>query len=124
MIQTKTPYTHTGIAVTLTGILLVEIASWQMFKDCAIYQIEDSILLENGAKQLINSRQKRIEASEINQFDGYLSTLGIDFASMPKMERDWAKAKYALLAFVQTDLLDDGIHTIYNFLPENWVLSE
>lgn len=124
MIQTNTPYTHTGVAVTLTGTLLVEITSWQMFKDFAIYNIEDSIILENGAKQLINSRQKRIEASEINQLDAYLSTLEIDFSAMTKMEREWAKAKYALLAFVQADLLEDSIHTIYGLLPENWVLSE
>ncbi|KFC60040.1 hypothetical protein FEM08_12190 [Flavobacterium gilvum] len=95
-----------------------------MFKDFAIYEIEDSIILESGAKHLINSRQKRLEIVEINQFDAYLSTLEIDFASMPKFEREWLKAKLALLAFVQTDLLDDNIHTIYNLLPENWVLSE
>lgn len=124
MIQTTTPYTHTGVAVTLTGTLIVEIANWQMFKDFAIYQIDDFILLENGAKQLINSRQKRIEANEINQLEAYLTTLEIDWTSMPKMEREWMKAKYALLAFVQSDLLEDATHTIYGFLPSNWVLSE
>lgn len=124
MIKSNTPYVHTGVAVTLTGTLIVEIASWKMFKDCAIYEIEDFILLENGEKQLINTRTKRVEASQIDQLDTYLATLGIDFSSMPKMEREWQKLRYALLYFVKNDLFEDGIHTIYNRLPENWILSE
>lgn len=125
MIQLKTPYTHTALAVSITGTLLVEIVSWQMFKDFAVYNIEDSIILENGAKQMINSRQKRVEASEINKFDDYLATLDIDFASLPKTERDWLKAKYALLPFVQTDFIDEAnTKTIYNRLPSEWIYSE
>lgn len=123
MIQTNTPYTHTGFAVTLTGTLFAEIVSWQMFRDFAIYNIEYSIVLESGAKHNIESCSKRIESVEINQLDDYLSTLDIDFVSMSKMERDWAKAKYGLLLFVQSDLLDDHIHTVFNRLPNEWVYS-
>ena len=61
MIQLKTPYTHIERAITITGTLLIEIASWQTYKDAIIYKIEDFIVDENGAKRLINSREKRIQ---------------------------------------------------------------
>ena len=67
MIQLKTPYTHIERAIPITGTLLIEIASWQTYKDAIVYQIEDFIVDENGAKRLINSRQKRVENAEVNQ---------------------------------------------------------
>ena len=76
MIQLKTPYTHIERAIPITGTLQIEIASWQTYKDAIVYQIEDFIVDENGAKRLINSRQKRVEA------------------------------KIGLLLFVQNDLVD------------------
>lgn len=126
MIQTNTPYTHTGLASTITGILLVEVVGWEVYRDCIVYKIEDFIILENGAKQMINQqRTKRVEIEKINELDAYLATLDIDFASMPKFEREWAKMKHALLPFVQTDFIDEEqTKTIYNRPPNDWVLSE
>lgn len=121
MIKSNKPYTHVERATAITGTLQIEVVCWQTFKDFTIYNIEDYIIKEDGGKIMINNRQKRIEAIEINQFDQYLTTTGIDFSLIPKLQRDWLKVKMSLLPFIQNDLVEDGIHTIYNLLPENWV---
>lgn len=120
MIQLKTPYTHIERAIPITGTLRVEIASWEVKRDCNIYQIEDFIVDENGAKRLINSRQKRVENAEVNQL---AQVIGLDnsFDGMSDSDADWAKAKIGLLLFVQNDLVD-GTHTIYGQLPNDWEL--
>ena len=120
MIQLKTPYTHIERATSITGSLQIEIASWQVLKDATIYQIEDFIVDENGAKRLINSRQKRVENAEVNQLAQAVELYG-NFDGLSKVDADWAKVKIGLLLFVQNDLLDTE-HTIYGKLPNDWEL--
>lgn len=120
MIQLKTPYTHIDRAIPVTGILQIEIASWQVMKDATVYQIEDFMVDENGAKRLINSRQKRVENAEVNQL-AQLVEMDNDFSAMSKTDAEWAKAKIGLLLFVQNDLVDTE-HTIYGALPNDWEL--
>ena len=120
MIQLKTPYTHIERAIPITGTLLIEIASWQTYKDAVVYQIEDYIVDENGAKRLINSRQKRVENVEVNQLAQAVELYG-NFDGLSKVDAEWAKAKIGLLLFVQNDLVDTE-HTIYGQLPNDWEL--
>ena len=120
MIQLKTPYTHIERAIPITGTLQIEIASWQTYKDAIVYQIEDFIIDENGAKRLINSRQKRVENAEVNQLVQAVELYG-NFDGLSKVDAEWAKAKIGLFLFVQNDLVD-GVHTIYGQLPNNWEL--
>ena len=120
MIQLKTPYTHIERAIPITGTLLIEIASWKTYKDAIVYQIEDFIVDENGAKRLINSRQKRVENAEVNQLEQAVELYG-NFDGLSKVDAEWAKAKIGLLLFVQNDLVDTE-HTIYGQLPNDWEL--
>ena len=120
MIQLKTPYTHIERAISITGTLLIEIASWQTYKDAIVYQIEDFIVDENGAKRLINSRQKRVENAEVNQLAQAVELYG-NFDGLSKVDVEWAKAKIGLLLFVQNDLVD-SVNTIYGQLPNDWEL--
>ena len=120
MIQLKTPYTHIERAIPITGMLLIEIASWQTYKDAVVYQIEDFIVDENGAKRLINSRQKRVENAEVNQLAQAVELYG-NFDGLSKVDAEWAKAKIGLLLFVQNDLVD-SVNTIYGQLPNDWEL--
>ena len=120
MIQLKTPYTHIERAIPITGTLQIEIASWQTYKDAIVYQIEDFIVDENGAKRLINSRQKRVENAEVNQLEQAVELYG-NFDGLSKVDAEWAKAKIGLLLFVQNDLVD-GVNTIYGQLPNDWEL--
>ena len=120
MIQLKTPYTHIERAIQITGTLLIEIASWQTYKDAVVYQIEDFIVDENGAKRLINSRQKRVENAEVNQLEQAVELYG-NFDGLSKVDAEWAKAKIGLLLFVQNDLVD-SVNTIYGQLPNDWEL--
>ena len=120
MIQLKTPYTHIERAIPITGTLQIEIASWQTYKDAIVYQIEDFIVDENGAKRLINSRQKRVENAEVNQLEQAVELYG-NFDGLSKVDAEWAKAKIGLLLFVQNDLVD-SVNTIYGQLPNNWEL--
>ena len=120
MIQLKTPYTHIERAIPITGTLQIEIASWQTYKDAIVYQIEDFIVDENGAKRLINSRQKRVENAEVNQLAQAVELDG-NFDGLSKVDAEWAKAKIGLLLFVQNDLVD-SVNTIYGQLPNDWEL--
>ncbi len=120
MIQLKTPYTHIDRAIPITGTLQIEIASWQTYKDAIVYQIEDFIIDENGAKRLINSRQKRVENAEVNQLEQAVELYG-NFDGLSKVDAEWAKAKIGLLLFVQNDLVD-SVNTIYGQLPNDWEL--
>ena len=120
MIQLKTPYTHIERAIPITGTLQIEIASWQTYKDAIVYQIEDFIVDENGAKRLINSREKRVENAEVNQLEQAVELYG-NFDGLSKVDAEWAKAKIGLLLFVQNDLVD-SVNTIYGQLPNNWEL--
>ena len=120
MIQLKTPYTHIERAIPITGTLLIEIASWQTYKDAIVYQIEDFIVDENGAKILINSRQKRVENAEVNQLAQAVELYG-NFDGFSKVDAEWAKAKIGLLLFVKNDLVDTE-NTIYGQLPNDWEL--
>ena len=120
MIQLKTPYTHIERAIPITGTLIIEIASWQTYKDAIVYQIEDFIVDENGAKRLINSRQKRVENAEVNQLAQAVELYG-NFDGLSKVDAEWAKAKIGLLLFVQNDLVD-SVNTIYGQLPNDWEL--
>ena len=120
MIKLKTPYTHIERAIPITGTLLIEIASWQTYKDAIVYQIEDFIVDENGAKRLINSREKRVENAEVNQLEQAVELYG-NFDGLSKVDAEWAKAKIGLLLFVQNDLVDTE-HTIYGKLPNDWEL--
>ena len=120
MIQLKTPYTHIERVIPITGTLLIEIASWQTYKDAIVYQIEDFIVDENGAKRLINSRQKRVENAEVNQLAQAVELDG-NFDGLSKVDAEWAKAKIGLLLFVQNDLVD-SVNTIYGQLPNDWEL--
>ena len=120
MIQLKTPYTHIDRAIPITGTLLIEIASWQTYKDAIIYKIEDFIVDENGAKRLINSREKRVENAEVNQLAQAVELYG-NFDGLSKVDAEWAKAKIGLLLFVQNDLVD-SVNTIYGQLPNDWEL--
>ena len=120
MIQLKTPYTHIERAIPITGTLLIEIASWQTYKDAIVYQIEDFIVDENGAKRLINSRQKRVENAEVNQLAQAVELDG-NFDGLSKVDAEWAKAKIGLLLFIQNDLVD-SVNTIYGQLPNDWEL--
>ena len=120
MIQLKTPYTHIERAIPITGTLQIEIASWQTYKDAIVYQIEDFIVDENGAKRLINTRQKRVENAEVNQLAQAVELDG-NFDGLSKVDAEWAKAKIGLLLFVQNDLVD-AEHTIYGQLPNDWEL--
>lgn len=120
MIQLKTQYTHIERAVPITGTLLIEIASWQTYKDKIVYQIEDFIVDENGAKRLINSRQASVENAEVNQLAQAIELYG-DFDGLSKVDAEWAKAKIGLLLFVQNDLVDSA-NTIYGQLPNDWEL--
>ena len=120
MIQLKTPYTHIERAIPITGTLLIEIASWQTYKDAIVYKIEDFIVDENRAKRLINSRQKRVENAEVNQLAQAVELYG-NFDGLSKVDAEWAKAKIGLLLFVQNDLVD-SVNTIYGQLPNDWEL--
>lgn len=120
MIKLKTPYRHIERAIAITGTLLIEIASWQTYKDAIVYQIEDFIVDENGAKRLINSRQKRVENAEVNQLAQAVELYG-NFDGLSKVDAEWAKAKIGLLLFVQNDLVD-SVNTIYGQLPNDWEL--
>ena len=120
MIQLKTPYTHIERAIPITGTLRIEIASWHTYKDAVEYEIEDYIVDENGAKRLINSRQKRVENAEVDQL-AQVVLLDNDFNGLGKTQTEWAKAKIGLLLFVQNDLVD-AEHTIYGQLPNDWEL--
>ena len=120
MIQLKTPYTHIERATPITGTLLIEIASWQTYKDAIIYKIEDFIVDENGAKRLINSREKRVENAEVNQLAQAVELYG-NFDGLSKADAEWAKVKIGLLLFVQNDLVD-SVNTIYGQLPNDWEL--
>ena len=120
MIQLKTPYTHIERAIPITGTLQIEIASWQTYKDAIVYQIEDFIVDENGAKRFINSRQKRVENAEVNQLAQAVELYG-NFDGLSKVDAEWAKAKIGLLLFVQNDLVD-SVNTIYGQLPNDWEL--
>ena len=120
MIQLKTPYTHIERAIPITGTLQIEIASWQTYKDAIVYQIEDFIVDENGAKRLISSRQKRVENAEVNQLEQAVELYG-NFDGLSKVDAEWAKAKIGLLLFVQNDLVD-SVNTIYGQLPNDWEL--
>lgn len=120
MTQLKTPYTHIERAIPITGTLQIEIASWQTYKDAIVYQIEDFIVDENGAKRLINSRQKRVENAEVNQLAQAVELYG-NFDGLSKVDAEWAKAKIGLLLFVKNDLVDTE-HTIYGQLPNDWEL--
>ena len=120
MIQLKTPYTHIERAIPITGTLQIEIASWQTYKDAIVYQIEDFIVDENGAKRLISSRQKRVENAEVNQLVQAVELYG-NFDGLSKVDAEWAKAKIGLLLFVQNDLVD-SVNTIYGQLPNDWEL--
>ena len=120
MIQLKTPYTHIERAIPITGTLQIEIASWSTMKDAIIYEIEDFIINENGAKRLINSRQKRVENAEVNQLAQAVELYG-NFDGLSKVDAEWAKAKIGLLLFVQNDLVD-SVNTIYGQLPNDWEL--
>ena len=120
MIQLKTSYTHIERAIPITGTLLIEIASWQTYKDAIVYQIEDFIVDENGAKILINSRQKRVENAEVNQLAQTVELYG-NFDGLSKVDAEWAKAKIGLLLFVKNDLVDTE-NTIYGQLPNDWEL--
>ena len=120
MIQLKTPYTHIERAIPITGTLQIEIASWQTYEDAVVYEIEDFIVDENGAKRLINSRQKRVENAEVNQLAQAVELDG-NFDGLSKVDAEWAKAKIGLLLFVQNDLVDTE-HTIYGQLPNDWEL--
>ena len=120
MIQLKTPYTYIKRAIPITGTLQIEIASWQTYKDAIVYQIEDFIVDENGAKHLINLRQKRVENAEVNQLAQAIELYG-NFDGLSKVDAEWAKAKIGLLLFVQNDLVD-SVNTIYGQLPNDWEL--
>ena len=120
MIQLKTPYTHIERAIPVTGTLRIEIASWQTYKDAIVYQIEDFIVDENGAKRLINSRPQRVENAEVNQLEQAVELYG-NFDELSKVDAEWAKAKIGLLLFVQNDLVD-SVNTIYGQLPNDWEL--
>ena len=120
MIQLKTPYTHIERAIPITGTLLIEIASWQTYKDAVVYQIEDFIVDENGAKRLINLRQKRVENAEVNQLAQAVELYG-NFDGLSKVDAEWAKAKIGLFLFIQNDLVD-SVNTIYGQLPNDWEL--
>ena len=120
MIQLNKPYTHIERAIPITGTLQIEIASWQTYKDAIVYQIEDFIVDENGAKRLINTRQKRVENAEVNQLAQAVELDG-NFDGLSKVDAEWAKAKIGLLLFVQNDLVD-AEHTIYGQLPNDWEL--
>ena len=120
MIQLKTPYTHIERAIPITGTLLIEIASWQTYKDAIVYQIEDFIVDENGSKRLINSRQKRVENAEVNQLAQAVELYG-NFDGLSKVDAEWAKAKIGLFLFIQNDLVD-SVNTIYGQLPNDWEL--
>lgn len=120
MIQLKTPYTHIERAIPITGTLQIEIASWNTYKDAVVYEIEDFIIDENGAKRLINSRQKRVENSEVNQLAQAVE-LDNNFDEFSKVESEWLKAKIGLLLFVQNDLVDSK-YTIYGKLTNDWEL--
>ena len=120
MIKLKTPYTHIERAIPITGTLQIEIASWQTYKDAVVYEIEDFIVDENGAKRLINSRQKRVENAEVNQLAQAVELYG-NFDGLSKVDAEWAKAKIGLLLFVQNDLVD-SVNTIYGQLPNDWEL--
>ena len=120
MIQLKTPYTHIERAIPITGTLQIEIASWQTYKDAIIYKIEDFIVDENGAKRLINSREKRVENAEVNQLEQAVELYG-NFDGLSKVDAEWAKAKIGLFLFVQNDLVDN-VNTIYGQLPNDWEL--
>ena len=120
MIQLKQPYTHIERAVPITGTLRIEIASWHTYKDAMVYEIEDFIVDENGAKRLINSRQKRVENAEVNQLEQAIELYG-NFDGLSKVDAEWAKAKIGLLLFIQNDLVD-SVNTIYGQLPNDWEL--
>lgn len=121
MIKLNEQYENIGRDSKIVGTLQIEIVGWNTTKEATIYSIEDFIIDDNDAKHLINTRKKRIENDISDQLDAYVNST-TDFEGMSKSEVDWLKAKIGLLIFVQGDLLDDGIHTIYNKMPEDWIL--
>jgi hypothetical protein len=122
MIKLKSAYTHIDRAVVLTGTLQIEITSWITTPDAKIYTVEDFIVDENNAKRQINSRTKRVENQELDQLDS-LIMMDNSFEGLAESEKEWAKAKIGLLFFVKNDMLEDGMHTIYGKLPQDWELS-
>lgn len=76
---------------------------------------------ENNAERQINSRIKRVENQELEQLE-QLIMMDNTFKGQSKIEKEWVEAKLGLLLFIKNDLLDDGIHTIYGKLPQDWEL--
>ena len=119
MIKLKSAYTHINRSVMLTGTLQIEITSWITTPDAKIYTVEDFIIDENNAKHQINQRTKRVENQELDSLDS-LIMLDENFDGLSASKKEWAKAKKGLLFFVQNDMLEDGVHTIYGKLPQDW----
>lgn len=122
MIQLKNDYTYINRGGLMTGKLLIEITSWITYPTCRVYTIEDFLVKADGSKIGINSRQKTLNIEELRSMDALLpSTLSSE--PLTTSELDWLKAKLGLLLFVQYDSLEDGVHTIYGKLPEDWEYS-
>ena len=71
-------------------------------------------------KHFCNSRQKRVENTEVDQL-AQAVLLDNSFENLTKTQTEWAKAKIGLILFVQNDLVD-AEHTIYGQLPNDWEL--
>jgi hypothetical protein len=120
MIQLNTPYTHVELGVPKVGTLVLEVASWQTYKDAVIYNIEDFIQDENGAKQCIGSMSKRLENKEYDQYYDIIK-LDFNYEALTGTEKQWKEAQAMLMLITKYDLVD-GTHTRYNALPEDWEL--
>jgi hypothetical protein len=118
MIQLKQPYTHSDSGISKTGTLLLEIASWEVMKDAIVYNIEDFIQDENGAKQAIGKLTKRVENQE---FENYAQVIDLDFETegLSNIERRWKYAQEMLMLITKYNLVDSE-HTRYNALPDDW----
>lgn len=122
MIQLKTPYKYIKDGLPIVGTLKLEIVSWVTYKEYRVYTVEHSITDTNGAKHVILTRDKIVNNQEVNQL-AELVAMDLDTSQLSKTESEWAEAKAALLPFVQNDLLEDAVHTVWDMLPDDWERS-
>lgn len=123
MIKLNRPYTHVERAVSKTGTLQMEVASFRVEKNEVIFRVEDFLIDSNEAKQRIDSRDKSISITKYNELDAYL-TANHDFSGLSKFDVEWEKTRLGLLIFVKSDFIDvEQTRLVYDTIPNEWIHS-
>lgn len=86
----------------------------------ATYTVTDWIVDQNGNRIFSESKSVTKTAAEINLLDAYIEQNYPEVLLLPKTQRERKKMQIGLMLDTQTNLLDDGVHTIYGKMPEDW----